>query len=123
VGRSLAYRFGVFQHLAQAALQDRLPPEVRPAQVRDALTSVLARSLSAEETFTRNGWLNVGVAGHQPGLGEPYISRGSLYLCTTVFLPLGLPASDPFWSDPPADWTAKRVWNGSDLPTDHSLRE
>ncbi len=34
----------------------------------------------------------------QPGLADFYITTGSLYLCTTIFLPLGLPADDPFWT-------------------------
>lgn len=36
-----------------------------------------------------------------PHLGESYISTGSLYLASTVLLPLGLPPADPFWSAPP----------------------
>ena len=123
LGRSLAYRFGAFQLLAQAALQHRLPKELRPAQVREALACVIQRSLAAPGTFTDDGWLNVGLAGHQPRLGEPYISRGSVYLCCAVFLPLGLPDDDPFWADPPADWTARRLWNGQDLPADHAYDE
>ncbi|SIQ36330.1 hypothetical protein SAMN05421578_101411 [Paenibacillus macquariensis] len=43
VGRSLAYRFGAFQLLAQMALQDNLTDQVSPAQVRCALTAVISR--------------------------------------------------------------------------------
>ncbi|MBW8746043.1 MAG: DUF2264 domain-containing protein, partial [Acidobacteria bacterium] len=57
----------------------------------------------------------------QPSLGEPYISTGSLYLCLEAFLPLGLPADAPFWKDAPADWTARKVWAGQDLPNDHAV--
>lgn len=32
----------------------------------------------------------------------------SLYMATLVFLPLGLPATDHFWTDAPADWSSKR---------------
>ncbi len=39
VGRSIAYRFGAFQLLAQMALRKALPAEVAPAQVRGALTA------------------------------------------------------------------------------------
>ena len=38
-----------------------------------------------------------------------------------VFLPLGLPASDPFWSAPDAQWTAQRMWGGENLPCEHAL--
>jgi hypothetical protein len=76
----------------------------------------------AAGTFDRQGWLRVGFAGSQPGIGETYISTGSCYLCATGLLPLGLPPEDPFWSDPPAAWTSKRAWEGEDLPADHVLR-
>ena len=123
LGRSIAYRCGAFQLLAQMALRRQLPDGVSPAQVRGALTAVIRRTLEAPGTFDANGWLQVGLAGHQPGLAESYISTGSLYLCTFAFLPLGLPASDPFWSDPPADWTQRKAWSGRDLPADHALSE
>lgn len=123
VGRSLAYRFGAFQHLAQAALQHRLPDTLQPAQVREGLHAVIRRSLDAPGTFDEEGWLNVGVAGNQPSLGEGYISRGSPYLCCSAFLPLGLPPSDPFWADPDAPWTAKRVWAGEQVALDHALHD
>lgn len=121
LGRSLAYRCGAFQHLAQMALRRELPTEVSAAQIRCALDAVIRRTLEASGTFNADGWLQIGLAGHQPGLGEIYISTASLYLCTTAFLPLGLPASDPFWSEPDASWTSARVWGGADHATDHAL--
>ena len=99
VGRSLAYRCGAFQGLAQAALRRDLPKDVTPGQARAALGAVIARTLDAPGTFDANGWLTLGLCGHQPGIAETYISTGSLYLCSAAFLPLGLPASDPFWTD------------------------
>lgn len=121
-GRSLAYRCGAFQLLAQMALRHELPEGVAPAQVRGALTAVIQRTLGAKGTFDEHGWLRVGVAGHQPGLAEGYISTGSLYLCSAVFLPLGLAAGDPFWADAAADWTQRKLWTGKDLPADHALK-
>ena len=112
IGRSIAYRCGAFQALAQAALRHTLPAEVAPAQAREALTALIGRGLDAPKTFDANGWLTIGFAGHQPGIGERYISTGSLYLCAMALLPLGLPPSDPFWADPPQAWTAKRAWAG-----------
>ncbi|WP_246469568.1 DUF2264 domain-containing protein [Cohnella nanjingensis] len=113
IGRSLAYRFGVFQLLSQIALRKQLQPEIAPSQVRCALTSVMRRMIEAEGTFDDDGWLRIGFCGHQPELGETYISTGSLYLCSTVFLPLGLPESDPFWADEPRMWTSQQAWSGS----------
>ena len=121
IGRSLAYRCGAFQLLAQAALQQRLPPELAPAQVREALTAVIRRTLDAPGTFDAGGWLRIGVSGHQPGVGESYISTGSLYLCATALLPLGLEAGHPFWSAPAEDWTGKRAWKGEPFPIDKAI--
>jgi hypothetical protein len=121
VGRSIAYRCGAFQLLAQMALRRDLPADVSPAQVRGALTAVIRRTLEAADTFDVDGWLRIGLAGHQPGVGERYISTGSLYLCSVALLPLGLPAADPFWSSPPAPWTAVKAWSGQPFPIDHAL--
>jgi hypothetical protein len=121
VGRSIAYRCGAFQLLADAALRGMLPPEVVPEQVRGALTAVMRRTLGAPGTFDDQGWLRIGLAGHQPSLGEAYISTGSLYLCTTTFLPLGLPAGDRFWSGAAAPWSAVKVWGGADFKADHAM--
>ena len=121
IGRSLAYRSGAFHLLAQSALRRTLPDGVAPAQVRGALTAVLARTLDAPDTFDADGWLRIGFCGHQPGVGETYISTGSLYLCSVALLPLGLSAGDPFWSDPPTPYTQQRAWSGRPFPIDHAL--
>ena len=120
IGRSIAYRFGAFHALADAALLHILPEDIDPAQVRCALGSVIRRQAAAPGTFDTNGWLRVGFAGSQPRMGEEYINTGSLYLCMAAFLPLGLPETDPFWSRPDADWTAKKAWNGIDVGADHA---
>jgi len=122
IGRSLAYRCGAFQGLAQAAFARRLPMDVTPAQTRVALTAVIRRTLEAPDTFDASGWLRIGVSGSQPALGETYISTGSLYLCSAAFLPLGLPASDPFWSAPAARTTWQKIWSGENLPADKALK-
>jgi hypothetical protein len=121
VGRSIAYRCGAFQLLAQMALQKQLPGSLPPAQVRSALTAVIKKSMQAPGTFDANGWLTIGFCGHQPGIGEHYISTGSLYLCTVAFLPLGLAASEEFWSGAPTEWTSKKAYSGMDFPIDKAL--
>lgn len=121
IGRSIAYRMGAFQHLAQAALQNRLPEEVCPTQVRCALSAVMDRLMSAEGTFNEDGWLQIGLVGHQNSLGESYISTGSLYLCSTALLPLGLSTDHPFWSENDSPWTSVKIWNGENLKCDHAL--
>jgi hypothetical protein len=122
VGRSIAYRCGVFQLLAQLALQQKLPASLQPAQVRSALTAVIKRSMNVPGTFDNNGWLTIGFCGHQPNIGEQYISTGSLYLCTVAFLPLGLPATDAFWADPAMEWTSKKAYSGKSFSIDHALK-
>jgi hypothetical protein len=120
-GRSIAYRCGAFQHLAQMSLQKQLPPSLPPAQVRSALTSVIKRTVDAANTFDDKGWLTIGLSGHQPGVGETYISTGSLYLCTTAFLPLGLPPTDEFWSADPMEWTSVKAFSGKAFPIDKAI--
>lgn len=123
IGRSIAYRCGAFQGLALASWRHLLPANVPPPQARVALTRVIRRTLEAPGTWDAKGWLQIGVSGHQPAIGENYISTGSLYLCSEAFLPLGLPATDPFWSAPPVPTTWERVWGGENLPTDHALAQ
>jgi hypothetical protein len=122
IGRSLAYRCGAFHLLAQSALRRALPDGVSPPQVRGALTAVITRTLDAPGTFDADGWLRIGLCGHQPAAGEGYISTGSLYLCSVALLPLGLPAADPFWSGAPEPYTQQRAWSGQPFPIDHALR-
>ena len=121
LGRSICYRFGAFQMLAQAALQHRLPEGLHPAQVRCALTAVLEKTMQAPDMFDPDGWLRPGVYGCQPELAEGYINTGSLYLCTALFLPLGLPADDGFWSGESEEWSSRKVWSGGQICMDHAM--
>jgi hypothetical protein len=123
IGRSSAYRFGALQHLAQMALQHELPSDLPPAAVRGALTAVVRRMSEAPGMFDEQGWLQVGAVGHQPSIREPYIATGSLYLCLTGLVHLGLPAEDPLWTTPAQPWTQAHLWRGDDAPADHALRE
>ena len=123
LGRSTTYRFGAFHLLAQIALLHELPEAVKPTQVRSALTAVIRKMNEAPGTFDANGWLQIGFCGHQPELGESYISSGSLYLCAAGLLPLGLSPADEFWSAPAAQWTQQQLWAGENLPADHSLND
>jgi hypothetical protein len=120
IGRSSTYRFGVFHLLSQIALRQELPGSIAPAQVRCALTAVIRRMIEMPGTFDADGWLTIGFCGHQPELGEGYISTGSLYLCALVFLPLGLPPTNPFWQGEAA-WTAQKAWSGRYTPIDQAL--
>ena len=85
-----------------------LPKEVEPQQVRAALYAVIKRQVEAPGTFDKDGWLQIGFYGHQPAIGESYISTGSLYLCAEAFLMLGLPESDPFWQGKDLPWTQRK---------------
>ena len=122
LGRSIAYRCGAFHHLSNEALLKRVPKELAPAQVRGALSAVIGKTLGDDVNFDSEGWLRIGLSGHQPHLAENYISTGSLYLCATAFLPLGLPAADEFWASSPSLSTAQKIWSGQDAESDHALK-
>lgn len=117
-GRSIVYRGAAFHHLADMAGRKALPASLKPAQVRGALTAVLRKTLESPTTY-QNGWLTIGLYGSQPDIADVYNNQGSLYLATALFLPLGLPPTDPFWADPPQPWSAQAIWSGSDFPNDH----
>jgi hypothetical protein len=123
VGRSMTYRSAVFQPLVQLALDGQLPAELAPAQVRSALTAVLRNIFEMPGTFDKQGWLQLGFCGHQPEIADTYTSTGSLYLCTTGFLALGLPPAHPFWTAAPQDWTARKVWKGKPVGKDHAIED
>jgi len=121
VGRSITYRVGAFQPLAESALLEQLPKSISSAQVRSALSAIIQHQFEAEGTFDKDGWLTIGFCGHQPEMGDAYISTGSLYLCTLGFLPLGLPAEHTFWTSPEEAWTAKKAWGGISVKADHAI--
>jgi hypothetical protein len=123
IGRSITYRCGAFHLLADASRRRLLPENLTPPQVRCALSAVIKRTLGPTGTFSSDGWLQIGLAGHQPGLGETYISTGSLYLCSAAWLPLGLPPADLFWSLPPQPWTSQTIWSGKNVQADHAYDE
>ncbi len=123
IGRSIVYRGAAFQHLALMALHQKLPKILSPEQVRCGLTSVIKRTLNPANTFTSDGWLNMGLSGFQPSIADTYSNTGSLYLCTSIFLPLGLSPEGAFWKNPDQPWTAKKIWEGTDVAPDHSLKQ
>ena len=112
VGRSSVYRFGAFQALSQLALLEKLPETLTEGQVRAALTKVLIRLHQSEGVFDENDWLQIGIAGHQPNMAEPYICTGSLYLTSLGFLCLGLPENHSFWTTKAEPWSMVKVWGG-----------
>jgi hypothetical protein len=123
IGRSSAYRFGAFQTLSLVALRHQLPSPLTAGGVRAGLNAVIHRVIESPGTFDPEGWLTIGVAGGQSRMAEPYINRGSLYLCTFGLLQLGLPPNDPFWTEPSQSWTQKKIWAGEDVPADHAIKE
>jgi hypothetical protein len=121
IGRSITYRTGAFQALSQIALMEKLPESILPAQVRCALTKVKQNMYSIPGTFDKNNWLTLGFCGHQPDIADYYTSTGSLYMATLSFLPLGLPETNLFWTQAPADWTAKSAWSGKSFQKDYHV--
>ncbi|MEJ2902743.1 DUF2264 domain-containing protein [Pedobacter panaciterrae] len=119
-GRSLIYRGAAFHHLADMAWRKALPKQLTAAQVRCALTAVIKKTLESPSTY-KNGWLSLGVYGQQPAIADTYNNQGSPYLSTSIFLPLGLPSTDPFWANLPEKWSAQKIWSGEDFPNDHGV--
>lgn len=120
-GRSIVYRGAAFHHLADMAWRKKLPAQLRPAQVRCALTAVIKKTMESPSTFNKDGWLTIGLYGYQPDLADFYNTTGSLYICTNILLPLGLPETDEFWTAPAEKWTAQKIWSGEDVPGDHAI--
>lgn len=122
-GRSISYRMAAFQDLALFAWKEDLPQDTKPQEIRTALTAVIRRCMETPGTFDEDGWLQIGLCGHQPQMGDYYVSTGSLYACTHVFLPLGLSPDTPFWNSEAALWRNARVWAGQDTLVDGAYEE
>lgn len=118
-GRSIPYRMATLQPLALMAWYEKLPSGLTNGQVRSALTAVMKRMFDGRENFNDGGFLTIGFAGRQPNIADWYTNNGSLYMTSLSFLPLGLPATHPFWTDAPQDWTNRKAWGGKPFPKDH----
>ena len=131
VGRSIPYRMAVLQPLAQLAWRKQLPQELHNGQVRAAITAVANRMFFGQvenpaktakalsKNYNAGGFLTIGFVGPHPNVADWYTNNGSLYMTSLAFLPLGLPETDPFWTDPAEKWTSKKAWEGDDFPKDH----
>lgn len=117
-GRSLVYRMGAFQTLAMAAWRFGMPKNISNGQVRSAITAVMKNMFKVDGNFDGKGFLRLGFVGHQPNLANSYTDNGSLYMTSLVFMPLGLPADAPFWTDPAEPWTSQKAWSGKPFPID-----
>lgn len=122
-GRSIPYRMACMQPLALMAWYQKLPQDLSNGQVRAALTKVLHRMFDTQNNFNEKGYLTIGFCGKQPNVADWYTNNGSLYMTTLAFMPLGLPASHPFWTDEAQPWTQVKAWNGNDFPKDHQWKD
>ena len=118
-GRSIPYRLAALQPLALMAWYVKLPPELSGGQVRAALTRVMHRMFDEQQNFNEGGYLTIGFCGSQPDVADWYTNNGSLYMTTLAFMPLGLPADHPFWTDAAEPWTQVKAWGGQPFPKDH----
>ena len=102
------------------AWYDKLPAELSKGQVRAALTKVMHRMFSeGQSQYNDAGYLTIGFCGQQPDVADWYTNNGSLYMTSLCFMPLGLPATHPFWSDAAEPWTQVKAWGGQPFPKDH----
>ena len=123
-GRSIPYRMATMQPLALMAWYQKLPSDLSNGQVRAALTKVLHRMFDQENNFNEKGYLSIGFCGtSQKNVADWYTNNGSLYMTTLAFMPLGLPANHPFWTDAPQPWTQVKAWNNLQFPKDHQWKD
>ena len=118
-GRSIPYRLAAMQPLALMAWYEKLPKDLTNGQVRAALTKVMHRMFDEQQNFNEGGFLTIGFCGSQPNIADWYTNNGSLYMTSLAFMPLGLPANHPFWTDKAEPWTQVKAWNGQPFPKDH----
>lgn len=118
-GRSIPYRLATMQPLALMAWYQQLPEGLTNGQVRSALTAVMHRMYDGKENFNEAGFLTIGFTGRQPNVADWYTNNGSLYMTSLAFLPLGLPAGHPFWTDAAMPCTQAKAWDGQAFPKDH----
>jgi hypothetical protein len=118
-GRSTPYRMAAMQPLALLAWYGQLPGDLTNGQVRAALTAVMHRMFDSHNNFNAGGYLTIGFCGSQPNIADWYTNNGSLYMTSLCFMPLGLPATAPFWTDAPQPWTQCKAWGGQPFPKDH----
>ena len=119
IGRSTPYRLAAMQPLALLAWYQKMPKELSNGQVRAALTQVIHRMFDHQNNYNQKGFLTIGFCGSQPETADWYTNNGSLYMTSLSFMPLGLPANHPFWTDAPQPWTQVKAWNGKSFPKDH----
>lgn len=119
IGRSTPYRLAAMQPLALLAWYQKMPKELSNGQVRAALTQVMHRMFDHQNNYNQKGFLTIGFCGSQPETADWYTNNGSLYMTSLSFMPLGLPANHPFWTDAPQPWTQVKAWNGKSFPKDH----
>lgn len=122
-GRSIPYRLAAMQPLALMAWYEQLPEGVTNGQARAVLTSVMHRMYDSTENFNEAGFLTIGFAGRQPNVADWYTNNGSLYMTSLAFLPLGLPAAHPFWTDAARPCTQAKAWGGQPFPKDHHWKD
>lgn len=118
-GRSIPYRMATMQPLALMAWYEKLPTGLSNGQVRGALTDVMHSMFDGKENFNEKGYLTIGFAGRQPNVADWYTNNGSLYMTSLAFMPLGLPASHPFWTEAALPRTSQKAWGGKPFPKDH----
>lgn len=121
IGRSLTYRTAAFQPLALLAWRKQLPASLPEGQVRAAMHAVHQAVWSHPGNFTGDGFLTIGLVGHQNTLADWYSNNGSMYIAAESLLSLGLPVTDSYWTAPAQDWTQKKAFAGAPFPKDYPV--
>ena len=121
IGRSITYRTGAFQLLAQMALLGELPAPLTGARVRAALTAVMRRLLEAPGTFDDRRLADDRTVRASAASGRDlHFDRQPVSLRGRVSAP-GLRRPTRSGRAPAEDWTSRRIWRGEDAPADHAI--
>ena len=121
-GRNTARR-RTFHHLSHRFFADTCITCLAKLASRRTVKRASTCRHDSNRNFNEKDFLTLGFNGSQPGISDYYTNNGSLYMASLAFLPLGLPADDPFWTDASQPWTSKKAWDGEDFPRDHSYHE
>lgn len=99
-GRSLTYRFAAASFFSALAFSGE---DVLPLSAVKGLILRHARYWFSKPIFDHEGLLSIGYGYPNLLMAEQYNAPGSPYWSLKFFLPLAIPAGDPFWISEEAD--------------------
>jgi hypothetical protein len=118
-GRSITYRTACFQSLTHTVLLEKISKKLSYGQIKGGLDAVIQKFFEGNQNFDDKGFLVLGFNGSQPEIADSYSNSSSMYICSVIFLPLGLDINKEFWKCEPSNWTQKKAYNKESFIRDH----